>query len=717
MQDFNLSLTRLTQALGRPVRKAATLAAVAAVVLAPASAVLAAPVSASVNHTLASVNNTWAGATVDTNWNNPNNWSFGTVPTSTDIVAISAATRYPVLTGPGACASLTLNAGTSLTLATNAGPATVLSVGGDVLLQSGTTLTQQAGTTLELTGTLTDNGATFALNAASTVAFKPFFNNTKFVNGSAATATPFQNVTVGVNGGTATLQINRAMSVQRVLTLANTSTLTVAAGSSLRLLSNATATAQTVADAASRITGSVIVERYINQTGNTGTGYRHYSAPVTGLTVANLATAGFSPVLTQSYNTSPTPSLTNPFPNVFDYDESRVGTVTSNYGLFDQGFHVPVAAAGLTSGKGFAVNIPASEKMVFTGPVLNGGFTASGLTRGAATESGWQLLGNPVPSVLDMNTVLTSSTGMIQSVYVYQSSGPYTGSYQSFVNGAGVARYVESCQGYFMRVASSATTGVVNVPDAARVANAPTVAFQRTATETRPYVELALTSAATGQRDAAIAYFQTGATNGFDSAFDAYKLPSGNFPYVAFATQPEALSISGLPLMGAADVVLPLTVGVPATGTYTFSAAQVLNLPVGKGAYLRDAQTGALVDLATAPAYAFTMNAAFTGPRFSLVLTSNRALAAAPASLTNQVAVYPSPAHGQALVEVPASLRAQALSLTLVNALGQTVRTLALPATASAEARALSLEGVAPGVYSVCLATAQGRVSKRLVVE
>jgi hypothetical protein len=172
-----------------------------------------------------------------------------------------------------------------------------------------------------------------------------------------------------------------------------------------------------------------------------------------------------------------------------------------------------------------------------------------------------------------------------------------------------------------------------------------------------------------------------------------------------------------VPVLGTADVRLPLTVGVPTTGTYTLEAARLLNLPAGKVAYLRDAQTGAVVDLAAQPRYAFAMNAAFRGPRFELVITGSRVLATAPASLTEQVALYPSVAHGAVLLELPAALRQQVLSLTLVDALGKTAKTITLPATASAEARSVSLAGVAAGVYIVRLFTMQGTVNKRLVVE
>ena len=78
--------------------------------------------------------------------------------------------------------------------------------------------------------------------------------------------------------------------------------------------------------------------------------------------------------------------------------------------------------------------------------------------------------------------------------------------------------------------------------------------------------------------------------------------------------------------------------------------------------YLRDAQTGAVVDLGQQSTYLFVMDSAFSGPRFSLCITSSRLLGVAPASLVQQVALYPNPTHSAVLVELPAVLRQQVIT-------------------------------------------------------
>jgi hypothetical protein len=80
------------------------------------------------------------------------------------------------------------------------------------------------------------------------------------------------------------------------------------------------------------------------------------------------------------------------------------------------------------------------------------------------------------------------------------------------------------------------------------------------------------------------------------------------------------------------------------------------------------------------------------------------------------VALYPNPAHGSVSLSLPAVLGTQAVAVSLLNALGQTVLHQTLPVSADL-LRPLSLRGLAPGIYTVRLQTAAGTVSKRLTID
>jgi endo-1,4-beta-xylanase len=88
-----------------------------------------------------------------------------------------------------------------------------------------------------------------------------------------------------------------------------------------------------------------------------------------------------------------------------------------------------------------------------------------------------------------------------------------------------------------------------------------------------------------------------------------------------------------------------------------------------------------------------------------------KAASAAAASIF----LYPNPAQGRVSLSLPASVGQQAIDVSLLNTLGQTVLHRTLPASADA-GRSLELPGVAQGIYTVRLQTSAGTFSQRLTV-
>ncbi|MBG8555884.1 ice-binding family protein [Hymenobacter guriensis] len=618
---------------------------------------------------------------VDTDWFKSANWSAG-VPTSTvDAIVGTGRSPFPVInSGTAAARALTIGANASLT---------------------------QGGGSLDLKGNLNNSGTVSA--TAGIVSMSG--TNSQLLGGSGST----QFWSLRVNNANGALQ-SGAVSIHGVLTPA-TGNLTTN-GRTLTLLSDAAGTAMVDNSGSGAVLGTATVQRYI-LSGNNGLGYRHYSSPVVSTTVADLATAGFTPVVNNGYNADPTPGDAKPYPTVFGYDEQRLDTSPATaLAPFSKGWFSPASlASSLERGRGYTVNLPGTALVDFEGTLNNGPIAQTGLTRTTtdAASSGWHLLGNPYPSPIDWSALYQSgASGLNGSVYIFASSGQYSGNYSSFVNGVPFGgQNIAAAQGFFVRVTTPGTTGSLTFSNAARLTTYANPAFQRGPGEQRPLVQLDLLGQ--NQADAAYAYWEQGATPGFDARFDAVKFPVRSGLSLALLAGTEEMSISGLPALNAATTTeLPLTVRVPAAGTYTLHAAQLLNLPAGMKAYLRDAQTGQLTDLNAQPRYAFsTATDGLQAPRFTLVLSAGSVLAAAPAALREQVALYPNPARDAVRVLLPASLSKQPVEAVLVNSLGQTVRR----QTVAADQRSLSLRDLAPGVYTVQLRTAQGLIAKRLVVQ
>jgi hypothetical protein len=94
--------------------------------------------------------------------------------------------------------------------------------------------------------------------------------------------------------------------------------------------------------------------------------------------------------------------------------------------------------------------------------------------------------------------------------------------------------------------------------------------------------------------------------------------------------------------------------------------------------------------------------------------TFSTPLAARNAALTAQISLFPNPASRTATLTVPATLRGPGASAQLLNALGQVMRQQPLAAAANT---VLDLAGLPAGLYSLRLATPEGPVVKRLMVE
>jgi hypothetical protein len=641
----------------------------------------------------------WSGFVSD-EWNNAGNWVPQRVPTSADDVFIPG-TYTP---GP------TLLASTFPGTTPTPNQPTVRSgqQANSVALNTGATLTLVTGGTLNVFGDFSNTGGAVAGGGTGLVALVG--SRAQSVGGSALST--FPNLSVG----TATASITGPAGIQATGGLVLNGNLSIASGQPFTLNSNASGTAYIVNNGGAAVTGAATVQRYITPNLNTGPGYRHYSTPVSGNTVADFITTGFAPTVNAAYNSSATPPTTVPFPTVYSYDQGRLG-LTNTSPEFDKGFLSPGSLADpLSVGLGYTVNIPGTELVDFVGTPNTGSYARTGLARGPQALAGYHLLGNPYPGAIDYNVVQANAVGIENALYVYKSNGQYTGTYTSYVNGTSAntgTNILPVAQGFFVRVAAG-QTGAVTFTNAARL-NAPdNTLFQRTTADPRPRLALTLRNATAANQT--VMYFEQGATAGFDAGFDAHYLPATHGLDLATDLGAEALSINGQPAL-AGTTTVPLHLHAPVAGPYTLAVDELLNLPAGYRAYLRDALTGTYTDLATTPSLSLTLapTDAPTG-RYAVVFGPAQPLAAAPAATAQLVSLYPNPAHGTASLLLPQALRQGAATpVAVVDNLGRTVLTRTLSATA--DTLELPLGGLAPGIYSVQASTSAGVVAKRLVVE
>ncbi|WP_165821974.1 T9SS type A sorting domain-containing protein [Hymenobacter edaphi] len=542
------------------------------------------------------------------------------------------------------------------------------------------------------------------------------------------------NATYLYNGTAAQVTGNALPATVRELALSNAAGLTLTQGVQVRrrvnlisgnlalnaqpltLLSDTSGTAL-VANTGGVVTGSTATMQRHIETNPAANGYRHYSSPVGNETLATLATAGYTPNFSgaAAYNSSPTPGLVTPFPTVFAYEQDRIATTVSTFSAFDKGWVAPTSGATpMEVGRGYSVNAPGAALVDFTGTLTTGAVTRSGLGRTGA-DGGWHLLGNPYPSPLDWST-LTLGAGqnlenMDGAMYVFQSSGPYSGSYRTYLAGApgGSSPLIPAGSGFFVHTTTAGTPGTVRLTNANRTTTfGAQPAFGRPTTDTRPQVLLTLAGAAGGPTDAALLYAENRATTGLDAAYDAVKLPNpSGLNLATLAATGDALAIDGRPAFTAATVVA-LRVQVPMAGAYTLRASQLLNLVPGTQVFLHDAQTGLDTELLPQTVCPFVLSGLTSGPRFTLVFRPGSVTATGRAQLAAQVQVYPNPASGSFQVQLPLGTT----ELGLYNALGQRVRVQAVHGRHAT----MNVTGLAPGVYTLRVQAGTTAISKRVVL-
>ncbi|WP_324673680.1 FG-GAP-like repeat-containing protein [Hymenobacter sp. GOD-10R] len=125
---------------------------------------------------------------------------------------------------------------------------------------------------------------------------------------------------------------------------------------------------------------------------------------------------------------------------------------------------------------------------------------------------------------------------------------------------------------------------------------------------------------------------------------------------------------------------------------------------------LGDVDGNGTLDLVTANYLSSNMSVRLNQASSARVLANTAALA-------EQTGVYPNPAHAFVRLQLPASLTKQALHVSVLNTLGQTVVEQKFSAKQTVDDIQLELGKLAAGVYTVRIRTNAGIVSKRLMVE
>ncbi len=273
------------------------------------------------------------------------------------------------------------------------------------------------------------------------------------------------------------------------------------------------------------------------------------------------------------------------------------------------------ASEPLTVARGYhaysASTISGPTDVVFTG-LLNTGDYSPTITYNTGTDKGegWNELGNPYPSALEWNSSWTK-TNVDATIYIYDGTQYKTWNYVTGLGGLGNGE-IPPTQGFWVK--ANASNPSITIPNAERIHSSNT--FYKGGNNTPDIISITLTG--NGFTDEMFIGILSGATNGFDSDYDAYKLFGiEDAPQLYSIVDGTKLTVNLLAeITESITILLGLKVGT--ASEYTFEVDDFGNFDPSISVWLKDKLSGGITDLKENPVYDFYTDDGIYEDRFEL---------------------------------------------------------------------------------------------------
>lgn len=448
-------------------------------------------------------------------------------------------------------------------------------------------------------------------------------NGTVAQNIGGSTITNFYNLSLN---NTAGATLNNAENLINTLTLSNGIFTTNA--QVFTMVSTATNTARVAAiTGTGDIIGNVTVQRYAPG------GYTGWALLGTPISSA-LTFQDWDDDMPISCNSCPDGSAAG-FLSIYSYDETAAGSYSVSTA------YIPLSAITnpITPNKGYWVYLGTGQTS--TSPItidvtgsLRKFSNVIPLTKtntGLVSDDGWNLIHNPYPSAIKWSSLRNGNTSVDNAIYGYNADlNGGAGGTVAFVNGisspavgsGGISDTIPMCQGF--QVHCTASTNLTALETHKVSGNPSFLKMNQTAqvATTQQLLRLHLYGP-TSFHDETVLYMQPGATNNFDTEYDAIKMvgQDPNAPLIMFHSGADEFQVNGVsPIASSFSMPLKTTTGY--NGTYTISAANFNSFPTGACISLYDSFNGITTNLKTNN-YVFTLSSSTTNPRFVLNITIN----------------------------------------------------------------------------------------------
>jgi len=234
--------------------------------------------------------------------------------------------------------------------------------------------------------------------------------------------------------------------------------------------------------------------------------------------------------------------------------------------------------------------------------------------------------------------------------------------------------------------------------------------FSRTTTN-RFEINLAMTDGTTSKNTEI--YYINGTTTAFDNGYDSSIFGGTSNAFAVYTqtvtdSQGRKLGIQSLPDSNYENMIIPIGVNATAGTEITFSI-NAQNIPNGLDIYLENRTDNTFTKLNENGSYTITLEADSNGVGQFYLRTTSSALGLENVTLEG-VSVYKTNNETLQIIGLPTGK----VSVRVFSILGKKVLQTSFE---SAGSKTISLPKVASGVYLVKLQTAQGKMTKKIIIE
>lgn len=259
--------------------------------------------------------------------------------------------------------------------------------------------------------------------------------------------------------------------------------------------------------------------------------------------------------------------------------------------------------------QGYATRVGSNQTVQYAGGIFNTGNQSIGITN---STRGWNLVGNPYPTTLDIESVFANGLHTATfDVSIWVRTNLVYATYNTFsdIGTNGGTQYLSSMQGFYVWCN---TGGSFTVEEADR--SMQTVSLLKSASLRSL---LMLTATRDSLEDEVALALMAGAGKEFEN-YDTRKLFGSNDIELYFELETgEQLAVNVLPdLPENSSHMLGIKVSEP--GTYTLRVKQFENIPGNLDIFLDDLQEGTSVPLTDGAEYEFESEAVDTPDRFRI---------------------------------------------------------------------------------------------------